>query len=154
MTSNAQRYPPDAAAFGHPWPACGKMRAPRHPRMNFARALHRPWLLMLLLACSLLGRPLHENWHIAHWASEIASAAAQAGDAAPGEERDDAGDDSLKRGDTCAWCLFHLQASLPGAVQLPGAAPATVIARAEPPRCGLPVGRCASAAHARGPPRG
>ncbi len=122
--------------------------------MNVARTLHRPWLLMLLLACSLLGRPLHENWHIAHWASELASTIHLAGDAAPQEGRDYVSEEGLKAGDACAWCLFHLQASVPAAAPLAVAAPATVIARAQPPRCGLPMGRCANAAHARGPPQG
>lgn len=34
--------------------------------MVFSRSFGAPWLILLVLVCSLLGRPLHEAWHIAH----------------------------------------------------------------------------------------
>lgn len=120
--------------------------------MPLSRPLFRPWLLMLLLACSLLGRPLHESWHIAHGDRDIAWAA----DAAEhgGESGESGGDGTQQAGDDCAWCLFHLQASLPGATPVPGLARVEAVQRSAALRCGLPVGHCASAAEARGPPRG
>lgn len=122
---------------------------------------------MLVLACSLLGRPLHEAWHVAHAAGEGAGAVAlaQAADgaaivalsdeAAAGFDADadgtDAGDPERKA-DACAWCLFHAQAVATGH------APPSLLTHAEasPPPATLSDGWIAvvdwTLAKPRGPP--
>ena len=129
-----------------------------------------PWLLLLTLVCCLLGRPLHDAWHIAHPGGEVVSAAAEmAVDAAINVATDvstegdmslaaaDQGDVSDEEGggakaDACAWCLFHGQAAAVGH------APAALLVHAEasPPPAALPGTRLASrdwtVAQPRGPP--
>lgn len=129
-----------------------------------------PWLLLLTLVCCLLGRPLHDAWHIAHPGGEVVSAAAEmAVDAAINVATDvstegdmslaaaDQGDVSDEEGggakaDACAWCLFHGQAAAFGH------APAALLTHAEasPPPAALPGTRLASrdwtVAQPRGPP--
>ncbi|MFG6412889.1 hypothetical protein ACG02S_03140 [Roseateles sp. DC23W] len=114
----------------------------------------RPWLLMLLLACSLLGRPLHESWHIAHGEGDSAWAASAAAEHGSEDGNGNGEGDQQQPGDGCAWCLFHLQATLPGATPMPGLAKGEGVERHAALRYGLPVGHCTSAAEARGPPRG
>ena len=126
---------------------------------------------MLVLACSLLGRPLHEAWHVAHAAGGGAGAVAQAADVAAivalsdeataksdadadadaDADGTDAGDPEGKA-DACAWCLFHAQA-----VAI-GHAPPSLLTHAEasPPPAALSDGWIASVdwtlAKPRGPP--
>ena len=112
--------------------------------MPSSRRFGSPWLLLLVLVCSLLGRPMHDAWHIAHPFGEsergaalvavvvadvdadadadadvVASGAAQG----QGDQQDDVDnvndidnvdDDGGLKSDACAWCLFHAQAAAPG----------------------------------------
>lgn len=134
------------------------------------RRFRSPWLLLLVLACSLLGRPLHEAWHVAHPFGETAGIAAAgrvvvspavdgaatapatatataADDPVPGQE-----DSPGAKSDSCAWCLFHAQAAAPGGT------PQALLTHAEasPPPAALPCGRVCSrdwtVAKPRGPP--
>ncbi|WP_343629758.1 hypothetical protein [Roseateles sp.] len=124
---------------------------------------------MLVLACSLLGRPLHEAWHVAHPASEragvavlsqvaeaselaeVAANVALTDDASIDADGNDLGDPERKA-DACAWCLFHAQALATGH------APPSLLTHAEasPPPAALSDGWIASVdwtlAKPRGPP--
>lgn len=97
--------------------------------MSSSRQSAPPWLLLLLLVCGLLGRPLHDAWHIAHPPGESEGAATivsiAAGDARAVPAGDEAGDlqeaaqdvddaDDGVKSDACAWCLFHAQAVASG----------------------------------------
>lgn len=134
--------------------------------MSSSRKSGFPWLLMLVLACSLLGRPLHEAWHVAHpasesagvavlsqvaEASEVAAIVALTDDASIDADGNDLGDPERKA-DACAWCLFHAQA-----VAI-GHAPPSLLTHAEasPPPAALSDGWIASVdwtlAKPRGPP--
>lgn len=135
--------------------------------MSSPRKSGFPWLLMLVLACSLLGRPLHEAWHVAHAAGGGAGAVAQAADVAAivalsdeataksdadaDTDGTDAGDPEGKA-DACAWCLFHAQAVATGH------APPSLLTHAEasPPPAALSDGWIAAVdwtlAKPRGPP--
>lgn len=99
--------------------------------MLSSRLFGSRWLLLLVLACSLLGRPLHDAWHAAHLTGDARPVSATAplaavgadplvddlaghlaglGGEAAGEEGDEAG----VKADACAWCLFHAQAAATG----------------------------------------
>ncbi|WP_423598897.1 hypothetical protein [Roseateles sp. MS654] len=146
--------------------------------MSSSRKFGPTWLLMLFLACGLLGRPLHDAWHLVQ---PIATPAAMA--VAPGigatssafpsffafsassdargtahDAEDDGEHDDVPRSDAkteaCAWCLFHGQA--PAAA--PGHAPELPLVHAEaspPPSdrdCGPVCSRDWTTAKPRGPP--
>ena len=124
--------------------------------------------------CCLLGRPLHDAWHIAHPGGEFGTPVTEASvdvvidgatDAATDVTTDlatdlaaaDLGDVSDEEGagakaDACAWCLFHGQAAAVGH------APAALLTHAEssPPPAALPATHVASrdwtVAQPRGPP--
>lgn len=133
------------------------------------RRFRSPWLLLLVLACSLLGRPLHEAWHVAHPFGETAviaaagridaspvvdgAAPATAADAATSDDPVPGQEDSPgAKSDSCAWCLFHAQAVAPGGT------PQAMLTHAEasPPPAALPCGPVCSrdwtVAKPRGPP--
>ncbi|WP_431103323.1 DUF2946 family protein [Roseateles noduli] len=111
--------------------------------MPSSRRFGSPWLLLLVLVCSLLGRPMHDAWHIAHPFGEsergAALVAAVVADvdadvdadadvvaigASQGQgdlqddvddiDIDNVDDDGGLKSDACAWCLFHAQAAAPG----------------------------------------
>lgn len=94
--------------------------------LSSSRQFGSPWLLLLALVCSLLGRPLHDAWHIAHPLGEsegVATIVSIAADDAravhageePGDLRDAVqDDDGGVKSDACAWCLFHVQAAASG----------------------------------------
>lgn len=136
-----------------------------------SRRLRSTWLLLFVLACALLGRPLHEAWHLAQpigapagvlaMSPGAALAVQAAGDEDRHDGRDDGGDEDIDersaskdgmKADGCAWCLFHAQAAAPGGT------PQALLAHAEasPPPAALPCGwvrsRDWTVAKPRGPP--
>ncbi len=150
--------------------------------MSPTRRFRTTWLLLLVLACGLLGRPLHEAWHLAQpigapsgvvaMATSVdrsididqarsdvpalpgnaVDAGSDAGDAAGATDAADAAGETGAQTDTCAWCLFHAQAVAPGH------APPSLLTHAEasPPPVAWPRGeipaRDWSVAKPRGPP--
>ena len=102
--------------------------------MSSSRKSGSPWLFLLVLVCSLLGRPLHDAWHIAHPLGESEGAATLVSVVADDMRTTNAGDfqnglqedlqDGLQdaaqedgdgvKSDACAWCLFHAQAAATG----------------------------------------
>lgn len=144
--------------------------------MSPTRRFRTAWLLLLVLACGLLGRPLHEAWHLAQPIGAPSGVVAMAtsvdrsididqatsdAPALPGDAADagsdaadatDAGGEAGVQTDSCAWCLFHAQAVAPGH------APPSLLTHAEasPPPVAWPRGevraRDWSVAKPRGPP--
>lgn len=100
--------------------------------MPSSRRFGSPWLLLLVLVCSLLGRPMHDAWHIAHPFGEsergaalvavvvadvdtdVAAIGGGEGPGGPQDDVDNVDDDGGLKSDACAWCLFHAQAAAPG----------------------------------------
>lgn len=117
---------------------------------RFSRSVTR-WLLAAFAASLLLAWPLHEAQHARQPISKLALAALDLAVTPAGDDGTSPGDDA-KTG-SCLWCLFHAEHHAP-----PGTPPALRFhAEASAPPvslpCGLPAGRCALAAHPRGPPQ-
>ncbi|WP_431256983.1 hypothetical protein ACQ86G_20145 [Roseateles chitinivorans] len=140
------------------------------PRFNRSLTL---WTLALLVASVLLAWPLHEAKHASQPIADIVGASTTSADGVGTDAAadvaaatsafafDDHGDaDGVDGGGTgevkggsCAWCLFHAQLFAASATPLVFSFHAEASPPPITPTCGLPAGRCALAAHPRGPPR-
>ncbi|WP_431262323.1 hypothetical protein ACQ859_19490 [Roseateles chitinivorans] len=140
------------------------------PRFNRSLTL---WTFALLVASVLLAWPLHEAKHASQPIADIVGASAISADGGGSDvaadvsaatdafafddhgntDGVDGGGAGEVKGGSCAWCLFHAQLFAASATPLVFSFHAEASPPPIAPTCGLPTGRCALAAHPRGPPR-